>query len=76
MRLNVITKYTYTIETIVQAGKKNIKIASVPVTTNKVTRPSRLIKGVWDYLKNQPPPSSASTPCTNLSRSSSTSASS
>lgn len=51
MRLNVITKYTYTIETIVQAGKKNIKIASVPVTTNKVTRPSRLIKGVWDYLK-------------------------
>lgn len=51
MRLNVITKYTYTIETIVQAGKKNIKIASVPITTNPVTRKSRLIKGVWDYLK-------------------------
>ena len=51
MRLNVITKYTYTIETIVQAGKKNIKIASIPITTNKVTRPSRLIKGIWDYLK-------------------------
>lgn len=51
LRLNVITKYTYTIETIVQAGKKNIKIASVPVTTNKVTRPSRLIRGVFDYLK-------------------------
>ena len=51
LRLNVITKYTYTIETIVQAGKKNIKIASIPITTNKVTRPSRLIRGVFDYLK-------------------------
>lgn len=51
LRLNVITKYTYTLETIVQAGKKNIKIASVPITTNKVTRPSRLIRGVFDYLK-------------------------
>src|SRR5688500_12209573 len=51
LRLNVITKYTYTLETIVQAGKKNIRIASVPVTTNEVTRPSRLIRGVFDYLK-------------------------
>ena len=51
LRLNVITKYTYTLETIVQAGKKNIKVASVPITTNAVTRPSRLIKGVFDYLK-------------------------
>lgn len=51
LRLNVITKYTYTLETIVQAGKKNIRIASVPITTNEVTRPSRLIRGVFDYLK-------------------------
>ena len=51
LRLNVITKYTYTLETIVQAGKKNIRVASVPVTTNEVTRPSRLIRGVFDYLK-------------------------
>src|SRR5204863_1669562 len=51
LRLNVLTKYTYTLETIVQAGKKNIKVASVPVTTNKVTRPSRLIRGVFDYIK-------------------------
>jgi len=51
LRLNVITKYTYTLETIVQAGKKNLRIASVPVTTNEVTRPSRLIRGVFDYLK-------------------------
>jgi glycosyltransferase involved in cell wall biosynthesis len=51
LRLNVITNYTYTLETIVQAGKKNIKIASVPVTTNKVTRPSRLVRGIFDYVK-------------------------
>jgi glycosyltransferase involved in cell wall biosynthesis len=51
LRLNVITNYTYTLETIVQAGKKNIKIASVPVTTNAVTRPSRLVRGVFDYVK-------------------------
>jgi glycosyltransferase involved in cell wall biosynthesis len=51
LRLNVITKYTYTLETIVQAGKKNIKVASVPITTNAVTRPSRLIRGTFDYLK-------------------------
>jgi len=51
LRLNVITKYTYTLETIVQAGKKNIKVASVPVRTNKVTRPSRLVRGIFDYSK-------------------------
>ncbi|MFL5734206.1 MAG: glycosyltransferase family 2 protein [Chloroflexia bacterium] len=51
LRLNVITKYTYTLETIVQAGKKNIKVASIPVTTNKVTRPSRLVRGIFDYIK-------------------------
>ena len=51
LRFNVITKYTYTLETIVQAGKKNIKVASIPVTTNKVTRPSRLVRGIFDYIK-------------------------
>ncbi|MEO8286692.1 MAG: glycosyltransferase family 2 protein [Chloroflexota bacterium] len=51
LRLNVMTSYTYTLETIVQAGKKNIKIASVPVHTNKVTRPSRLVRGIFSYVK-------------------------
>jgi hypothetical protein len=49
--MNVMTKYTYTLETIVQAGKKNIKVTSVPVKTNEVTRPSRLIRSVPDYIK-------------------------
>jgi len=51
LRINVMTNYTYTLETIVQAGKKNIKITSVPVTTNDVTRPSRLVRGIFDYVK-------------------------
>jgi glycosyltransferase involved in cell wall biosynthesis len=51
LRLNVITNYTYTLETIVQAGKKNIKTASVPISTNTVTRPSRLVRGIFDYVK-------------------------
>lgn len=51
LRITVITKYTYTLETIVQAGKKNIKVTSVPVRTNQVTRPSRLVRGVFDYVK-------------------------
>ncbi len=51
LRITVITKYTYTLETIVQAGKKNIKVTSVPVRTNKVTRPSRLVRGIFDYVK-------------------------
>ncbi len=51
LRMNVITNYTYTLETIVQAGKKNLKIASVPITTNKVTRKSRLVRSLFDYVK-------------------------
>ena len=51
LQMNVITKYTYTLETIVQAGKKNVKVASIPVKTNAVTRPSRLIRSVPDYIK-------------------------
>ncbi len=51
MRLNVITGYTYTLETLIQAGKKNISIRSVPITTNRVTRPSRLFTSVFSYVK-------------------------
>jgi glycosyltransferase involved in cell wall biosynthesis len=51
MKLNVITKYTYTLETIIQAGKKNLSIAHVPVNTNKQTRKSHLVRSPWDYVK-------------------------
>jgi len=51
MRLNVFNNYTYTLETIIQAGQKNMLILSVPVRTNKYLRPSRLLKGIFSYAK-------------------------
>jgi glycosyltransferase involved in cell wall biosynthesis len=51
MRLNVVTNYSYTLESIIQAGKKNMAIASVPVTTNPETRPSRLFKSNLSYIR-------------------------
>ncbi|MCY4180753.1 MAG: glycosyltransferase family 2 protein, partial [Litoreibacter sp.] len=49
-RLCVINTYTYTIETIIQAGRKHIPMVSVPVRVNRVTRPSRLFKSMREYL--------------------------
>jgi hypothetical protein len=51
MKLNVFSAYTYTIETIIQAGIKNIAITSVPVRTNEDLRPSRLLKSIPAYIK-------------------------
>lgn len=51
MRLNVFNRYTYTIETIIQAGKKNISITSVPIRTNPDLRKSRLVKSIFSYVK-------------------------
>lgn len=53
LRLNVVTKHSYTLETIIQAGKKNLIIDTIPVKTNLVTRPSRLMRGTFDYIKKQ-----------------------
>jgi glycosyltransferase involved in cell wall biosynthesis len=52
LRLNVFTKFTYTIETIIQAGKKHIAIAHVPIRTNPDRRPSRLFGRLTTYLKH------------------------
>ena len=52
-RLHVFNDYTYTIETIIQAGLKGMAVASVPVRTNGHLRPSRLIRGLWKYLSRQ-----------------------
>lgn len=51
LQLNVFGQYTYTLETIIQAGQKNMSIVSVPVKTNGPTRQSRLIKSVPDYIR-------------------------
>ena len=50
-RLNVFNSYTYTLETIIQAGRSNIRVASVPIRTNADMRPSRLVKGIANYVK-------------------------
>ena len=51
MQINVFNEYTYTLETIIQAGQKNMAIVSVPVRVNEDLRPSRLVKSVFSYLK-------------------------
>ena len=50
LRLSIFSEYTYTIETIIQAGKKGISITSVPVETNEVLRESRLIQSTFQYV--------------------------
>lgn len=51
MHLNVINEYTYTLETIVQAGRSKIPMMSVPVRTNAELRPSRLFHSISSYVK-------------------------
>ena len=53
LRLNVLTKYSYTLETIIQAGKLGLRIESIPVATNPPTRPSRLQSSAWHFIKAQ-----------------------
>lgn len=53
MRLHVFNRYTYTVETIIQAGQKGMSVTSVPVGVNPVTRPSRLMRGPASYIARQ-----------------------
>jgi hypothetical protein len=46
----VVTQFSYTMETIIQAGNKGLAITSVPVTTNPKTRESRLFKNIWQHM--------------------------
>lgn len=51
LRLMVFNNYTYTLETIIQAGQKNMAITSVPIRVNDDLRPSRLVKSIPSYVK-------------------------
>ena len=51
LQLNVFNEYTYTLETIIQAGQKGMAIASVPIRTNGYLRPSRLVKSIPAYIQ-------------------------
>ena len=50
LQLNVFSSYTYTLETIIQAGQKGMTVASVPVRVNVDLRPSRLVRSIPQYL--------------------------
>jgi glycosyltransferase involved in cell wall biosynthesis len=51
LRINILTGYSYTLETIIQAGKKGLVVSHIPITTNPQTRKSRLVKNNLDYVK-------------------------
>ena len=51
LRINVFDSYTYTLESIIQAGLSDYRIVSVPIRVNGETRPSRLVKSIGDYVR-------------------------
>jgi glycosyltransferase involved in cell wall biosynthesis len=51
MQINVFNPFTYTLETIIQSGNRNLGVQSVAVRTNAPTRPSRLYRGMGTYLR-------------------------
>lgn len=53
MQLNVITTFSYTVETLIQAGAKRLPMTSVPVRTNRKTRESRLFSSVRQFISRQ-----------------------
>jgi len=51
LALQVVSKFTYTLETIIQAGKMTVAIDHVPIRTNPKLRESRLFPSVWTYIR-------------------------
>src|ERR671923_243912 len=51
LALQVVSKFTYTLETIIQAGKMTVAVDHVPIRTNAKTRESRLFPSMWTYIR-------------------------
>ena len=51
LRLNVVSRFSYTLETLIQAGKTDLTVTSVPIRTNPKSRESRLFKSTFHYVK-------------------------
>ena len=51
LRVTIVSEFSYTLESIIQAGKKRMAIAHVPVETNARTRDSRLFDSIFGYIK-------------------------
>lgn len=50
LQLNVTSRFSYAVDTLIQAGNKSLKVEYVKITTNKPTRPSRLFKNMWEHM--------------------------
>jgi hypothetical protein len=53
IQLNIVSPFSYTIEMVIQAGKRHMAITSVPIKTNPVTRKSRLYQSVTQFIREQ-----------------------
>jgi glycosyltransferase involved in cell wall biosynthesis len=53
LQLNIVSPFSYTIEVLIQAGKKHMAVASVPVGTNEKTRESRLFSSIPKFIERQ-----------------------
>lgn len=53
LAINVMTRFSYTTETLIHAGQKGFTITSVLVKTNKTDRPSRLFRSTWSFVSKQ-----------------------
>jgi glycosyltransferase involved in cell wall biosynthesis len=51
LQVSVVSKFTYTLETIIQAGKMTVAVDHVPIRTNPKTRESRLFPSMWAYVR-------------------------
>ena len=51
LQMQVVSKFTYTLETIIQAGKQTVAVDHVPIRTNDQTRESRLFPSMWSYVR-------------------------
>ena len=52
-RINITTEFSYTTDMLIQAGRKRMKVVSIPVGTNKTERPSRLFKSIPQFISRQ-----------------------
>lgn len=53
LRTFVTTEFSYTVENLIQAGKRRMTIATIPIVTNPIRRASKLHRGNWDFVKRQ-----------------------
>lgn len=51
LEINITSKFSYVLDATIQASEKRIKFASVPITVNKPTRPSRLFSSMWQHIR-------------------------